>query len=231
MLRPMAANPERRAALADAGLRVLARMGPRGLTHRAVDEEAEVPRGTTSNYFRSRDALLGALGERIFERLGPPAEVLARPRALPPSRRSLRHYVHEIVRRTTSAPEITTALFELRLEATRNPALAERLGATLARGFEADVRFHASARLPGGALEIALLHYAIDGLLLDRLGPSIGSGESLERAVDLLVDRLVPAKRAPRRRPEPPRPPKPRREAGAAGGGKAKTSRSRRSRT
>lgn len=200
MLAPMAANPERRANLADAGLRVLARMGPRGLTHRAVDEEAEVPPGTTSNYFRSRDALLGALGERIFERLAPAAEVLAQPRALPPSRRTLRHYVEDIVRRTTAAPEITIALFELRLEATRNPELAKRLSATLTRNFAADVDFHTRARLPGGAREIALLHYAIDGLLLDRLGPSIGSGESIERAVSLLVERLVPVGSARPRR-------------------------------
>ena len=38
----------RRAELADAALRVVAREGSRGLTHRAVDEEAGVPTGTAS---------------------------------------------------------------------------------------------------------------------------------------------------------------------------------------
>ena len=76
-LTDVASNPERRTALADAGLAVLARDGARGLTHRAVDAEAGVPTGTTSNYFRSRDDLLEALVARIFERLAPEPEVLA----------------------------------------------------------------------------------------------------------------------------------------------------------
>src|ERR671914_3930 len=51
----MAGNPERRAALVDAGVEVLAREGARGLTFRAVDVEAGVPVGTASNYFTGRD--------------------------------------------------------------------------------------------------------------------------------------------------------------------------------
>lgn len=187
----MASNPDRRARLADAGLKVLAERGVRGLTHRAVDAKARVPVGTASNYFRSRDALLAALGDRIFERLAPPAEVLDNPRALPPTMASMIHYIRDIVRRTTGAPDLTLALMELRLEATRRPDLATRLRETLHRNYAFDVSFHTAAGLPGGAREVALLHYAIDGLLLDRLGPSIGSGESTDEAVKLLVERLV----------------------------------------
>lgn len=199
----MARNPNRRAALADAGLRVLAEEGPRGLTHRAVDEEAKVPSGTTSNYFRSRDALLGALGARIYERLAPPAEVLANPRAKPPTVSSLLAYMHDIVHRITAQPELWLALLELRLAARRQPGLAAPLNATLHAGYRADVAFHAAAGLPGGAREIALLHYALDGLLLDRLSASIGSDESLDQALAMLVERVVggariaPARGAP----------------------------------
>ena len=46
--------------VADAALRVLGESGSRGLTHRAVDAAARVPPGTTSNYFRTRSALLAA---------------------------------------------------------------------------------------------------------------------------------------------------------------------------
>ncbi|MEM9696644.1 MAG: TetR/AcrR family transcriptional regulator, partial [Myxococcota bacterium] len=52
----MAKNEVRRRALCDAAIRVIAREGGRGLTHRAVDREAAVPRCTTSNYFRTRAA-------------------------------------------------------------------------------------------------------------------------------------------------------------------------------
>src|SRR5690242_13874488 len=117
----MPRNPDRRRALTDAGLRVLAVNGARGLTHRAVDTEAGVPIGTTSNYFRSRAALLGALGERIMERFAPDPAVLAELAAREASRELFIDYLRYIVERTTREPELTRALIELRLEAARSP--------------------------------------------------------------------------------------------------------------
>lgn len=172
-------------------MRVIAARGLRGLTHRAVDAEAGEPSGTTSNYFRRWDDLLAALAERIFERLSPGPAVLEQPRARPPTMASFLHYLRDIVRRTTESPGLTLALFELRIEAVRHAQLAEHMHAILKRQFEADVAFHSAAKLPGGRKEIALLHYAVDGLLLDRLGPSMASGESTDRAVQDLVSRLV----------------------------------------
>ncbi|RZU54168.1 TetR family transcriptional regulator [Krasilnikovia cinnamomea] len=187
----MARNPERRRLLADAGLRVLADSGARGLTHRAVDTEAGVPTGTASNYFRSRDALLGALGERIMERFAPDEAVLARLARREPGRELFVDYLRYIVERTTAQPELTRALIELRLEGARRPELAESLGATLRGGYREDVAFHATTGLPGGAVEIALLHYALDGLLLDMLTTSIGADLTPDDAVVAFVDRLV----------------------------------------
>lgn len=72
---------DRRTLLADAALDVVAAHGMKGLTHRAVDEAAGVPSGTTSNYFRTRAALVDAVAERLeqrdlavwaAERAGPP---------------------------------------------------------------------------------------------------------------------------------------------------------------
>lgn len=47
--------------VADAAVTVLAREGLRGLTHRAVDREAALPQGSTSNCFRTRQDLLAAV--------------------------------------------------------------------------------------------------------------------------------------------------------------------------
>ena len=63
----MAPNPERRARLLDAAIEVLGDAGVGGLTHRAVDDRAGEPAGTTSNYFRTRSALLEATAQRIVE--------------------------------------------------------------------------------------------------------------------------------------------------------------------
>ncbi|MFB9991405.1 TetR/AcrR family transcriptional regulator [Deinococcus oregonensis] len=187
----MPANPERRAHLADAGLRVLAQHGARGLTHRAVDREANVPPGTTANYFRRRSALLGALGDRIFERLAPPPEVFERVGTVEPTLDQAVAYVEAIIERTTRSPELTLALFELRLEAARYPELRHILSAMLERNYASDVAFYQQARLPGGTVEVALLHYAVDGLLLDVLTASINGRENIRQSADQLVRRLL----------------------------------------
>ncbi|MEU5540455.1 TetR family transcriptional regulator C-terminal domain-containing protein [Streptomyces sp. NPDC020362] len=58
-------STDRRTLLADAAIGVLADSGMRGLTHRAVDQAANLPPGTTSAYYRTRQALLTALVRRL----------------------------------------------------------------------------------------------------------------------------------------------------------------------
>lgn len=187
----MAKNETRRRLLADAGLRVLAADGSRGLTHRGVDQVAGVPVGTTSNYFRTRDALVEGLVERIGERLAPSDEDLARRSTERPSRELFADYLRDIVRRLTADRDVTLALFELRLESSRRPEVAAVLGAWQRAGFDGDVAFNVAAGLPGGRREIALFHYAIDGLLLDRLTTPIDPGTSTDEIVDDLVSGLL----------------------------------------
>lgn len=188
----MAKNQTRRRAITDAGLTVLAREGSRGLTHRAVDLAAGVPTGTTSNYFRTRDALIAGLVDRIGERLAPTAEDLARRSDGAPDAALFADYVRDIVRRLSTDREVTLALFELRLESTRRPEVSALLGAWQRAGFESDVAFNAAAGLPGGRSEIALFHYAIEGLLWDRLTTSIDPSTSTDDIVDALVAGLIP---------------------------------------
>lgn len=188
----MPRNDERRRALADAGLRVLAREGARGLTHRAVDAEAGVPVGTASNYMRSRDALVRALVDRIGERLAPDPAVVEALSARAPSRALFADYLRDVVQRLTASPDLALALLELRLEAARRPEVREALGAWRREAFAADVAFNAAAGLPGGARELALFHYAIDGLVLDRLTTSIDAGTPTDDVVDALVAGLLP---------------------------------------
>jgi len=92
------------------------------------------------------------------------------------------------------------ALLELRLEASRRPALRDALTETLRTNYEADVAFQESADVPGGRREVQLLHLALDGLLLDRLTvPDALDLGDVDQVVDELVDLLVLARRAPTR--------------------------------
>lgn len=188
----MVKNDARRNALADAGIAVLAREGSRGLTHRAIDKEAGVPTGTTANYFRSRDALITGLFERIGARLAPTQEDLDRRAGQQPGRALFADYLRDIVRRLSAEPEVTRALFELRLGAGHRPELARVLGPWLRAGFEGDLAFNESAGLPGGRQEIALFRYAIDGLLFDRLTISIDPDTPTDEVIDALVSGLLP---------------------------------------
>jgi DNA-binding transcriptional regulator YbjK len=60
--------PDRRTRIAETALTLVAEKGLKGLTHRAVDAAAVVPPGTTSNYFRSRAALVQAVNELLARR-------------------------------------------------------------------------------------------------------------------------------------------------------------------
>ena len=188
----MARNDERRAELADAGLTVLASEGARGLTHRSVDRAAGAPAGTTSNYFRSRADLLGGLVRRIGERFAPDPEVVAELGSAPPDRASYAAHLRDIVRRLSAEPQVTLAWFELRLEAARRPEVAALMGEVLSTGFAGDVAYNEAAGLPGGPREIALFHYAIDGLVLDRLTVSVDPDTSTDDVVEALVAGLLP---------------------------------------
>jgi DNA-binding transcriptional regulator YbjK len=63
----MPANPERRSQILDTAIDILCDDGVGGLTHRQVDTRAGVPAGTTSNYFRTRQALLEATAARTVD--------------------------------------------------------------------------------------------------------------------------------------------------------------------
>ncbi|HEY9332106.1 MAG TPA: TetR family transcriptional regulator [Streptomyces sp.] len=63
-----ATGSTRAALITDAALALLAERGMRGLTHRAVDERAGLPQGSTSNYARTRQSLLEATVRRLAER-------------------------------------------------------------------------------------------------------------------------------------------------------------------
>lgn len=164
----MVANIERRQHLLNAGVDVLGGRGARGLTHRAVDDAAGVPRGTCANYFESRGLLLRGIAERVFERLAPEPDRLKELEQLP-AESAQQGYLDYVWERLQAERSLPLALIEIRLEAARNPDVAELVTPLLRAGFEADVAFHAARGLSGGADQVLVLHHFINGLLLDQL--------------------------------------------------------------
>ncbi|BAJ32860.1 MULTISPECIES: TetR/AcrR family transcriptional regulator [Kitasatospora] len=185
-------NPERRAALLDAALEVLAEDGARGLTFRAVDQRAAVPAGTASNYFANRDALLAQCADRVYERLEPDADTLAQGAEGPRDAARVTALMHQVVDRVAAFPTGFLALLELRLAALRRPELRE----VLTRRIGADLRFnadyHQAVGLPGDTTTVHLLVLALNWLILERLTlPDLFTPEQRARLVDTLVARLL----------------------------------------
>jgi DNA-binding transcriptional regulator YbjK len=119
----MPPNPERRAQILDAAIGILADVGVGGLTHRQVDDQAGVPAGTTSNYFRTRQALLEATAARTVDLHWQRVEALQA--AVGPLTRD---GVKALITRMISDPDdqarrYTLARFELFMEGTRRPEL------------------------------------------------------------------------------------------------------------
>ena len=118
----MPANPERRAQILDAAIDILADTGVGGLTHRQVDERANMPAGTTSNYFRTRQALLEATAARTvdlhWQRAGALQSTVG-----PMTPAGVKALITRMLALDEHARRFTLARFELFLEGTRRPEL------------------------------------------------------------------------------------------------------------
>jgi AcrR family transcriptional regulator len=151
-------NKSRRRALADAAIELLATSGVHGVTHRAVERAAGMPTGTASNYFRSREALLIAAAERVLELheadMSSAAEQHDPAPGTPDHERMTDLITRSLLEAATVHRQRYLAIFELRLEALRIPALAETL-----------------AGIERGARDITALHHSAVGLAVptDRI--------------------------------------------------------------
>ncbi|MFF2807164.1 TetR/AcrR family transcriptional regulator [Streptomyces sp. NPDC058000] len=185
-------NPERRAALLDAAIEVLAREGARGLTFRAVDQQAGVPVGTASNYFANRDEMLTQAGDRVYERLEPDEAVIASSQAGPRDRTRVTELMHDLVERVADFPTGFLALLELRLEAARRPQLREVLTRRIRTDVDLNISHHLTSGLPGDATTVVLLYLALNWLIVERLTlPELFSEEQRRDLVTALVERLL----------------------------------------
>ncbi|GIG66798.1 TetR/AcrR family transcriptional regulator [Phytomonospora endophytica] len=182
-------NARRREQLADAAVTVLAAHGSRGLTHRAVDTAADVPAGTTSRYFRTREALVDAVVERITRRL---ADRVAAVRIRPLERADLEDALVTTLTRMLDEDDVLV-LFELHLEATRDPALRGVLTAALAERRDLILRQCRVAGVDVTGEDAELLEMGVLGILFTTLTTDApgGPGPRVRAAVGGLLSRYA----------------------------------------
>ncbi|TDV52260.1 TetR/AcrR family transcriptional regulator [Actinophytocola oryzae] len=186
---------DRRTVIADAAISTIAREGMRGFTHRAVDRTAGLAEGSTSYYFRTREALMFAALARMAELdtvdigdvpdLGGAVDT-----------DTLGDLLAAVVWRwLTDGRERALARYELTLESTRRPALRARLMSHSAtfRLMTEETIAAAGATEPKRRARTMVAH--LDGLLLHQL-TQVGVGELSEAELraacrDLLVMALA----------------------------------------
>lgn len=180
---------ERRRAIIEAALRIIASRGLPAVTHRTVAHEAGVPLAATTYYFASKDEILSealqSLAAVEVERLEALAATVA---AASRSRAELAAALAEALIPDPAAAERTwLAQFEIYVEAARNPALRP----AVLRWREAFVELAASSLRAIGAPEperrAPIAVAAINGILLDRLR---GVGRDAERTMAERLDDL-----------------------------------------
>jgi AcrR family transcriptional regulator len=186
-------NQERRDLLRDAAINVLAQSGSRRLTHRAVDAAADVPLGTTKNYFPTRDALLRASMERII------GLYEAIPRTTPADRPGLTTLLRTLLEHAQGPGRVRVlALLELQREATRTPWLAAPLDAFAAADFAYFEHAQRGAGLPvtpqrAAAVTLAL-HAALPHLVAEGPTTQTAAGlDDLDSFVNGLLDTVYGA--------------------------------------
>ena len=168
------ARENRRERIAAAALDVLATEGARGLTHRAVDESARLPLGSTSYYYRTRHELIDAAAALLCER----------------DERDVREAfqldgVTSLLERWASRSHRRrlVARFELFLDATRNPKTRTLLRRQRSGFLRAAERAFANAGAKDPALRGELLVATIDGVLLSHLFDPRASFDELRRVI------------------------------------------------
>jgi DNA-binding transcriptional regulator YbjK len=108
----------------DAAIELLGTQGLKALTHRRIDQKAHLPPGSTSNYFRTRDALLTGVVDAIVEREMAGARAAFAPGSADEFLDALVALFDHITRDQRT---VTTARLVLFMEASHDPALREAL--------------------------------------------------------------------------------------------------------
>ncbi|MFD3580015.1 TetR/AcrR family transcriptional regulator [Streptomyces sp. NPDC058644] len=194
-------GPPRSELIADTALTLLAERGMRGLTHRAVDEAAGLPQGSTSNHARTRLALLEAAVSRLAEREADvltPAELrnLMSADAITrePVITSLALVMHRYL--TGDSRRLLISRYELALEATRRPELRAYYDAAGAQFREPLVALMRTLGSPAPERHALSLVAWTEGLLFSHVAGSYRTPppteESLRTGLRELLQGMLP---------------------------------------
>lgn len=186
----MPPNPVRRTQILDTAIDILSDIGIAGVTHRQVDDRAGLPPGTTSNYFRTRLALLEVTTKHLAELHWQYVAALQSLIGQPLSREG----VAALLSRMISDPDEQArrrqlARYELFIEGTRRPELRPFLDEISSAAMKSASLILQSAGLDPSVEQVGQLSRLINGLAFSNLTLSADS-PGAQHPADL-VDRIL----------------------------------------
>ncbi|OLT53592.1 TetR/AcrR family transcriptional regulator [Cellulosimicrobium sp. CUA-896] len=182
----MAASTRERAL--EAAVELLGAEGVRALSHARVDERAGLPAGSTSNWFRTRRALLGGVVDWIAERERAELDPAGAPAISGPDD-LVDALCAGIVLQTGPFATRTRARYALFLELAGDPELGRPLRHQRQEFERWTERVVTDIGIPDPAPATRALMALADGLLLHRLtvDPDLDLRPAVERAVRALA--------------------------------------------
>ncbi len=185
----MPPNPERRNQILDAAIDILCDDGVGGLTHRQADGRAGLPAGTTSNYFRTRQALLEATASRTVDLHWQRVEAL-QSAVGPMSRDALKALLIRMLDPDEEFRRWTLARFELFMESTRRAELQPLMRELQAAAVKSATLIFEAAGFTPAPERMDELSRVLNGFVFSNLtlAPEPGTQDAAG-----LVDRLLSA--------------------------------------
>jgi DNA-binding transcriptional regulator YbjK len=160
-------NTRRRDALADAAIEILGTVGIHKLSHRAVDERVGLPPGTASNYFARRNDLLAAAARRVAQLYLADMAATDRQVTSPADPDRLAELIAaSLYDSATRHRTRYLAVYELTLEATRQPELAQSMSQLATAALDTTIAEHRTLGLPTSPEQAQALIMLFSGTLL-----------------------------------------------------------------
>ena len=171
----------RRQRILDAAIELLGGRGVRAVTHRAVDAAAGLPPGSTSNHFRTSDALLEAVVERFAARERANADDIAAGAAPTTPDELIRVLSAVVLDMAGRHRTLTLARYALLVESAQRPGLRSQLQQTGARVNAWAANWLRTAGSDRPELHAPILGNYLTGLVLHQLAIPDPSFDPVDR--------------------------------------------------
>lgn len=185
---------DKREALLEAAVTVVAEQGMRGLTHRAVETQAGLPHGSTTYYFGTRHDLVVELMRHMAEKGRAAMEPIARQLTLTLADRSRELDIDTIadglIAWLDSAAKMELARYELQVTGARDEEMKALMTETCDVFRQMCEPVVIACGSSDAARDSSVMQAAVDGFMFKRLTNTDMSDETIKRGIHVILSAI-----------------------------------------